>query len=192
MESQQLAIVLCRVYRPLHKVLLINIFLVPIHKVAQTPLWISRKCSRLVSWLRNAFSHNQIRSFLYTRTMNILHISSIAPAIEAIETVATYGTKVYMFASEIFTISALLWCLNALATGIEKVYNAGYIVGTFYRYHMHASVKEWTIKFIAAVIFVSILFWEGCVVLYTRRNQILANLNAFRNQLGSYFVCQYA
>lgn len=187
-----MAIVQCRVYRPLHKVLLINILNVPPGEVAQTPLQCPPECSTLVSWLRNALSHNNIRSFLYTRTMNILQISSIAPAIEAIETVATYGTKVYMFASEIFTISALLWCLNALATGIEKVYNAGYIVGTFYRYHMHASVKEWTIKFIAAVIFVSILFWEGCVVLYTRRNQILANLNAFRNQLGSYFVCQYA
>ena len=124
--------------------------------------------------------------------MNILHISSIAPAIEAIETVATYGTKVYMFASEIFTISALLWCLNALATGIEKVYNAGYIVGTFYRHHLHATVKEWTIKFIAAVIFVSILFWEGCVVLYTRRNQILATLNDYRNKIGGAFVYTYA
>jgi len=153
------------------------------------PLWIPPKCSRLDSWLRNAFSHNQIRSFLYTRTMNI---SSIAPAIEAIETVATYGTKVYMFASEIFTISALLWCLNALATGIEKVYNAGYIVGTFYRHHLHATVKEWTIKFIAAVIFVSILFWEGCVVLYTRRNQILATLNDYRNKIGGAFVYAYA
>jgi len=53
-------------------------------------------------------------------------------------------------------------------------------------------VKEWTIKFIAAVIFVSILFWEGCVVLYTHRHQILATLNDYRNKIGSAFVCAYA
>lgn len=119
-------------------------------------------------------------------------LTAIETVVEFGETAMQIGSKLYMFGSEIFSITAILWCLNALATGIQKVYNAGYIVGTFYRYHMHATVKELTLKFIAGVIFVSILFWEGCVVLYTRRNQILETVNAFRNQLGSYFVCQYA
>ena len=117
--------------------------------------------------------------------MNFFHLS---PAIEALETVLNYGTKVYMFASEIFTVSALLWCLNMLATGIEKTYNAGYAFGKFYRAYLHSYVKLAVIHIIAAVIFVSICFYEGCKVVYKNRNEILPTLNIIRNQIGRGFV----
>ena len=121
--------------------------------------------------------------------MNFFHLS---PAIEAIETILTYGSKVYMFASEIFTVSALLWCLNLLATGIEKTYNAGYAFGKFYRTYLHSYVKSATIHIIAAVIFVSICFFEGCKVVYNNRHKILPALDSIRESIGQQFVCQYA
>ena len=117
--------------------------------------------------------------------MNFFHLS---PAIEALETVLNYGTKVYMFASEIFTVSALLWCLNMLATGIQKTYAAGYAFGKFYRAYLHSYVKLAFVHVIAAVIFVSICFYEGCKVVYRNRHEILPTLNDIRNQIGRQFV----
>ena len=115
-------------------------------------------------------------------------LTAIETAVEFGETAMQIGSKIYMFGSEIFSITAILWVLNFAANMIQKTYNAGYIVGTFYRYHLHATVKEWTIKFIAGVIFVSILFFEGCKVVYNNRHKYVPALNNFRNQIGSHFV----
>jgi hypothetical protein len=115
-------------------------------------------------------------------------LTAIETAVEFGETAMQIGSKLYMFGSEIFSITAILWVLNFAANMIQKTYNAGYIVGTFYRYHLHATVKEWTLKFIAGVIFVSILFFEGCKVVYNNRHKYLPALNNFRNQIGSHFV----
>lgn len=117
--------------------------------------------------------------------MNFFHIS---PAIEAIETLLTYGSKVYMFASEIFTVSALLWCLNLLATGIEKTYNAGYAFGKFYRSYLHSHLKSAVIHTIAGIIFVSVCFFEGCKVIYRNRHNIVSEVNSIRNLIGRQFA----
>lgn len=52
--------------------------------------------------------------------MTAIPFVHIAPAIEAIETITIWGTKAYAFGSEIFTISAILWCLNFMGNMIQK------------------------------------------------------------------------
>ncbi len=128
--------------------------------------------------------------------MSILHM---APALEALETISIWGSKITLIGSEVFTISAILWTLNFLATLTEKVYNAGVVIGTFYRQHLHNAFKiglskliKLSISFLAFLILSSIILGEltvkGCKIVYNNRQEILETLNNFRNKVGSYFV----
>ncbi len=113
------------------------------------------------------------------------------PSIAAIETIAAYGAKTYALASEVFTVGFILWTINFMSNMIEKTYKAGIICGKFYRTKLHHHVKNASIATIAFVILLSQLFYEGCVLVYTNRNEILENVNNFRNQVGSYFTYNY-
>ena len=121
-------------------------------------------------------------------TFSIPALTAIETAVEFVETAIAYGTKVYAFASEIFTVSAILWTLNFLANSIQKTYNAGLIVGKFYRTYLHKHLKSAAIRIIAGTIFVTILAFEGAVIAYNNRQQIVARLNQFRNAIGRQFV----
>ena len=121
--------------------------------------------------------------------MNILQAShTIAPAVEFIETAAIYATKAYAFASEIFTVSAILWCLNFLANSIQKVYQFGYAFGKFYREFCHEIVKE-SVAFIInrAILFVELTI-EGAQLVYNNREEIIAEANNVRNVIGRQFI----
>ena len=120
--------------------------------------------------------------------LSLSYLSSFETAAEVIQTVITYGTKVYAIGSEIFTVSALLWVLNFLANMIEKTYNAGLIVGKFYRTYLHSHCKSAVLSIIAMSVLLSILFIQGCEKVYHNRQQILSNLNDFRNAIGRQFV----
>ena len=113
--------------------------------------------------------------------MNILQI---APALEAIETVIAWGAKIYALGSEIITVTTILWCLNFIATAIEKTYKAGYYFGIFYRKHLH----QFVIKFIAGVILLCTLAYEGGVIVYNNRHKILPTLNIYHHRIGAQFV----
>jgi hypothetical protein len=111
-------------------------------------------------------------------------IFQLAPAVEAIETIATIAAKAYAVGSEIFTVTAILWCLNFLASAIEKVYAAGYHFGKFYRAYLH----QWVLKFIAGVIFLCILAWEGAVIVHKNRHKYLPALDEARHWIGAQFA----
>jgi len=120
--------------------------------------------------------------------MTMLHLS---PAISAVETIATYGAKTYALASEVFTVGFIFWTINFMSNMIGKTYSAGIICGKFYRTKLHSHVKNAVIATITFLIVLAQLFYEGCKLVYTNRNEILENVNNFRNQVGSYFTYNY-
>lgn len=121
-------------------------------------------------------------------TFAVPSFTVIETAVEMIETAVNYGAKVYAIGSEIFTVSAMLWVLNFLANSIQKTYNAGFVVGKFYRRYLHSYVKSAAIRMIAIAIFMSICFVEGCKVVYNNRHKIVPALNDIRNAIGRQFV----
>ena len=121
-------------------------------------------------------------------TFSIPSLSALETIANAAEVAINYGTKVYAIGSEIFTISALLWCLNFLANSIEKTYNAGLIVGKFYRTYLHSYCKSAVLGIISLTIVLAILLIQGCKKVYHNRHQILAQLNHIRNLIGRQFV----
>ena len=116
------------------------------------------------------------------------HFVHIAPAIEALETITLWGARVYALGSEIFTITAILWCLNFLGNAIQKTFQFGYAFGKFYRRWMHSHLKSFVIRVIALIILLGQLTFEGAQVIYNNRREILESVNTFRHNVGSYFV----
>jgi hypothetical protein len=112
----------------------------------------------------------------------------LAPALEVIETALTWGAKIYALGSEIFTISAILWCINFLANAIQKVYAAGYHFGRFYRAYLHQHL----VKLSALIILLCILAFEGAVIAYKNRHKVVLAVDTFRNWLGSQFIYAYS
>ena len=120
--------------------------------------------------------------------MTVSSLVHIAPAIEAIETITIWGTKAYALGSEIFTISAILWCLNFMGNMIQKTFEFGHAFGEFYRKYAHSHLKGFALGVIALAILMGQLTYEGAQVVYNNRNEILESANNFRNKVGSYFV----
>ena len=116
------------------------------------------------------------------------HFVHIAPAIEALETITLWGARVYALGSEIFTITAILWCLNFLGNAIQKTFQFGYAFGKFYRRWMHSHLKSFVIRVIALVILLGQLTFEGAQVIYNNRREILKFVNTFRNSVGQQFA----
>ena len=116
------------------------------------------------------------------------HFVHIAPAIEALETITLWGARVYALGSEIFTITAILWCLNFLGNAIQKTFQFGYAFGKFYRRWMHSHLKSFVIRVIALVILLGQLTFEGAQVIYNNRREILESVNNIRNSVGQQFA----
>ena len=112
----------------------------------------------------------------------------LAPAIEVLESVTLWGTRVYALGSEIFTVTAMLWCLNFMANLTQKIYEFGYATGKFYRRYLHTNLKTFVIGVIALSILLGQYFIEGCKVVYNNRNEILKNANNIRNAVGYQFT----
>ena len=120
--------------------------------------------------------------------MTAINFVHIAPAIEAIETITLWGAKAYTLGSEIFTVSAILWCLNFMGNMTQKTFQFGYAFGKFYRRYAHSHLKGFALGVIALVILMGQLTFEGAQVVYNNRREILENVNTFRARVGSYFV----
>ena len=120
--------------------------------------------------------------------MTAIPFVHISPAIELIENVTLWGARVYAIGSEIFTVSAILWCLNFMANMTKNVFEFGYAFGKFYRRYLHSHLKSFVIRVIALAIVLGEYTWTGAQVLYNNRREILENVNIFRETVGSYFV----
>ena len=120
--------------------------------------------------------------------MTAIPFVHIAPAIEAIETITLWGARVYAIGSEIFTITAILWCLNFMGNMIQKTFQFGYAFGKFYRRYVHSHLKSFVVRVIALVILLGQLTFEGAQFVITNRHDIVERANIFRNRVGSYFV----
>tara|TARA_B100002019_G_scaffold134156_1_gene115436 strand:- start:32 stop:403 length:372 start_codon:yes stop_codon:yes gene_type:complete len=120
--------------------------------------------------------------------MTAIPFVHIAPAFEVLENVTLWGARVYAIGSEIFTVSAILWCLNFMANMTKNVFEFGYAFGKFYRRYLHAHLKSLIIRIIALAILLGQLTFEGVQVIYNNRREILATVDNIRNKVGSYFV----
>jgi hypothetical protein len=120
--------------------------------------------------------------------MTAINFFHFAPAFEVLESITIWGARVYAIGSEIFTVTAILWCLNFLGTMIQTTFGFGYAFGKFYRRYLHSHLKSFMVHAIALVILLGQLTFEGAQVVYNNRREILENVNIFRDNVGSYFV----
>ena len=115
-------------------------------------------------------------------------MNSLNLLLHVIEPITTLAARAYVIGGEIFTISTILFGLNMLAGLVEKVYDAGIAVGTFYREYCHEFTKWFTIRVITVVVLASELSWLGVKRIYINKHRILPTLNEWRNNIGSLFV----
>ena len=120
--------------------------------------------------------------------MTAINFFHLAPAIEVLESVTIWGARVYAIGSEIFTVTAILWCLNFLGNMIQKTFQFGYAFGKFYRRYVHSHLKSFVVRVIALIILLGQLTFEGAQFVITNRHDIVERANIFRNRVGSYFV----
>ena len=120
--------------------------------------------------------------------MTAINFFHLAPAIEVLESVTIWGARVYAIGSEIFTVTAILWCLNFLGNMIQKTFQFGYAFGKFYRRYVHSHLKSFVVRVIALAIVLGQLTFEGAQFVITNRHDIVESANIFRNRVGSYFV----
>ncbi len=120
--------------------------------------------------------------------MTAINFFHFAPAIEMLESITIWSARVYAIGSEIFTVSAILWCLNFMANMTKNVFEFGYAFGKFYRRYLHTHLKSLTIRVIALVILLGQLTFEGAQVVYNNRRNIVATVNNIRNDVGNKFV----
>ena len=119
--------------------------------------------------------------------MTAINFFHFAPAIEMLESITIWSARVYAIGSEIFTVTAILWCLNFLGNMIQS-FQFGYAFGKFYRLSYRSLLKSFAIRVIALAIVLGQLTFEGAQVIYNNRREILENVNIFRDTVGSYFV----
>ena len=120
--------------------------------------------------------------------MTAINFFHLAPAIDVLESVTIWGARVYAIGSEIFTVTAILWCLNFLGNMIQKTFQFGYAFGKFYRRYVHSHLKSFVVRVIALIIVLGQLTFEGAQFVITNRHDIVESANIFRNRVGSYFV----
>ncbi len=100
------------------------------------------------------------------KSMTTFHILS------HLDSFITAAVRLYAIGGELFSITAILFCVNFMANMIRHTYNAGYQVGKFYRRHLHKPLKWLVIHAIALIILLTQLAWEGAVVIYNNREEI--------------------
>ncbi len=103
--------------------------------------------------------------------------------IHTLHLISEIASKAVAFGGELFSITAILWCLRLTSGLIETSYKAGVIAGRFYKLHLH----KWTIRAVA-------FYWLGCVLtfqglriacrwIYQHRAEIYAPLNVISQQI---------
>lgn len=118
--------------------------------------------------------------------MTTLHLLS------HVDSFITAAMRLYAIGGELFSVTAILFCLNFMANLVRFTYNAGYQVGKFYRRHLHKPLRWLIIHAIALVILLTQLTWEGAVIVYKNRKEIYdACCNAW-HQLERQFTYEYA
>tara|TARA_B100001939_G_scaffold348095_1_gene372585 strand:+ start:100 stop:984 length:885 start_codon:yes stop_codon:yes gene_type:complete len=111
----------------------------------------------------------QINSILRSNLM----IHSIQ-LLSHIDSIITAALRIYAMGSEIFSIATILVALNFLATMIQRTYQVGYAVGTFYWMYLHKPLRWLLIHLVTLVIMLSQLTWEGAVYVYQHRQEIIS------------------
>ena len=89
----------------------------------------------------------------------------------------TAALRIYALGSELFSITAILLCINFLSNCIKNTYEAGYVFGKFYRNHLHRPLKWLVVHLITLIILLTQLAWEGAVVIYNNREEIRAAIH---------------
>jgi len=106
-----------------------------------------------------------------------------------LEPLITFGSRIYLIASEVFTITLILWCINFMANLIEKLYLAGITIGRFYYQHkIGDKIKDLTAKLIALVVLATELIILGVRVIQRDHKDWLNKANDLRNQIGGLFT----
>ena len=103
-----------------------------------------------------------------------------------LEPLLTAAARFYAVAGEIFSITAILWCLRLMSDLAETSYKAGVIAGKFYKRHLH----KWVIRAAAFYWLGCQLTWEGLRWTYQHRSEILAAANECRDRIGKAFSYQ--
>lgn len=104
--------------------------------------------------------------------MTTLHILS------HLDSFITAAMRIYALGGELFSITAILFCVNFVANMIRHTYQAGYAFGKFYRTHLHRPLKWLIIHLITLIILLTQLAWEGAVVIYNNREEIRASIKS--------------
>ena len=117
-----------------------------------------------------------------------MSITTLAHATTVIDSVVAYGARAYMMASEVFTISAILWCLNFMANLIEKTYKFGKMVGAFYYEFMHEALMKMAYKSLITTIV--IVAWLAGFATYVWKNRevYISKLNDVRDIVSEAFT----
>ena len=117
-----------------------------------------------------------------------MSITTLAHATTVIDSVVAYGARAYMMASEVFTISAILWCLNFMANLIEKTYKFGKMIGAFYYEFMHEALMKMAYKSLITTIV--IVAWLAGFATYVWKNRevYVSKLNDIRDTVSEAFT----
>jgi hypothetical protein len=111
--------------------------------------------------------------------------------IHHLDTAVQLVSKLYALGGELFSITAMLWCLNIIASMIKKTYQAGYAIGSFYRQYLHQHCKWVAIHLVALIVLIIQMFWEGCMYIYQNRQKYYKVVNDIRNDIGMLFAYRY-
>jgi hypothetical protein len=112
-------------------------------------------------------------------TLHLLH---------SLEPMLTAAGRLYAVAGELLSISVILWSVNLMAGMVRHTYNAGVIVGSFYRQHCHKTCKWVFVNAIALLILLIQLSFEGAQLVWRNRYDYLETADQWRNQIGKAFI----
>jgi len=119
--------------------------------------------------------HEGAHNLYQIKLMTTFHILS------HLDSFITAAMRIYALGSELFSITAILFCVNFVANMIRHTYQAGYAFGKFYRTHLHRPLKWLIIHLITLIILLTQLAGERAVVIYNNREEIRASIkNAWR------------
>lgn len=107
-----------------------------------------------------------------------------------LEPITTAAARLYVVAGEVFTIAVLLHGLKLAAGLVEGTYNAGLVVGRFYRQHLHAFCKSAVLAIIALTIVIAQYAGLAVKTAWNDRMEYIQTLNKWRNDLGAAFAYQ--
>ena len=114
--------------------------------------------------------HEGAHNLYQIKLMTTFHILS------HLDSFITAAMRIYALGSELFSITAILFCVNFVANMIRHTYQAGYAFGKFYRTHLHRPLKWLIIHLITLIILLTQLAGERAVVIYNNREEIRASI----------------